>query len=576
MVDDGAKREPQTDLRASNNIVHIRTWAADSTVTLMDLIKYIAYDGDLSDANLKDDLKINSTNDSKDVCVHHLVEEAMNDTTVMPMLKPMIKVTVSSDEDVDEDYCILDSDMLVGYVGTTKITNPPQVHLLTREPIKMVDNHFSVPVSKVDALKAPKTYPPAVPKYSLRELTIIWHMYGGNDLEKNVSEKSTDESLSSNSADVYLPPKSSIDNINITYTTSKPHESQAINFVFPSTFGDYQKSNSFHASKNHTWQEKGGPGREHDTLMKLKLIKIRKRSHEKSKHSISIVLQLKMFTMYYANNNITVLHNVLYESEYNGTIDYIDQIIPERLNEVVIKATNIRPEPHINNLQECCLRVSLLPLRLNIDEDSLLFLINYFTEIFGNCKSEDTIVVKSSPPPVMNIENVIPAEQSSSAISLENKQIPIVSPNTQVSFMFSPEVPIRLDYQGKRVDLTRAPLAGLIMGLGEVEPMYSLVQLFHGIRDLFWLPIEPYQKDGRIVRGLQRGANSFTTSSAMAVLEITARLFYAIQPANIREGFATAIQLVKEGIGETAQTLVRVASVEHEVKGKVGAVGGVL
>lgn len=31
-----------------------------------------------------------------------------------------------------------------------------------------------------------------------------------------------------------------------------------------------------------------------------------------------------------------------------------------------------------------------------------------------------------------------------------------------------------------------------------------------------------------------------------------------------------------QGFGETAQTLVRVASVEHEVKGAVGAVGGVL
>lgn len=31
-----------------------------------------------------------------------------------------------------------------------------------------------------------------------------------------------------------------------------------------------------------------------------------------------------------------------------------------------------------------------------------------------------------------------------------------------------------------------------------------------------------------------------------------------------------------KGFGETAQTLVRVASKEHEVKGTVGAVGGVL
>lgn len=50
-----------------------------------------------------------------------------------------------------------------------------------------------------------------------------------------------------------------------------------------------------------------------------------------------------------------------------------------------------------------------------------------------------------------------------------------------------------------------------------------------GIRDLFWLPIEQYQKDGRIVRGLQRGANSFTTSTAMAALELTNRIVQAIQ-----------------------------------------------
>ena len=50
-----------------------------------------------------------------------------------------------------------------------------------------------------------------------------------------------------------------------------------------------------------------------------------------------------------------------------------------------------------------------------------------------------------------------------------------------------------------------------------------------GIRDLFWLPVEQYQKDGRIVRGLQRGASSFTTSTAMAVLELTNRLVQSVQ-----------------------------------------------
>lgn len=110
----------------------------------------------------------------------------------------------------------------------------------------------------------------------------------------------------------------------------------------------------------------------------------------------------------------------------------------------------------------------------------------------------------------------------------------------------------------------------------EIEKYISV----QGIFDLFRLPIEQYQKDGRIVRGLQRGANSFTTSTAMAALELTSRLVAAIQstaetaydmvspgpsvrckknhqkggrrkryynqPIDIREGVANAYLLVKE------------------------------
>lgn len=54
----------------------------------------------------------------------------------------------------------------------------------------------------------------------------------------------------------------------------------------------------------------------------------------------------------------------------------------------MIKATNIRPEQNISTLQECCLRVSLLPLRLNIDQDSLLFLIKFFSDIASGSNSK--------------------------------------------------------------------------------------------------------------------------------------------------------------------------------------------
>lgn len=51
----------------------------------------------------------------------------------------------------------------------------------------------------------------------------------------------------------------------------------------------------------------------------------------------------------------------------------------------------------------------------------------------------------------------------------------------------------------------------------------------HGLRDLVWLPIEQYRKDGRIVRGFQRGTASFGTSTAMAALELTNRMVRTVQ-----------------------------------------------
>lgn len=50
-----------------------------------------------------------------------------------------------------------------------------------------------------------------------------------------------------------------------------------------------------------------------------------------------------------------------------------------------------------------------------------------------------------------------------------------------------------------------------------------------GLKDLVWLPIEQYRKDGRIVRGFQRGAASFGTCTAMAALELTNRMVQTIQ-----------------------------------------------
>jgi autophagy-related protein 2 len=345
-----------------------------------------------------------------------------------------------------------------------------------------------------------------------------------------------------------------------------------------------------------SWKTRGGYGRKHDVLMEIILNKVRF-SHEtypatteQASRQVLLVTELEIRDRLAISNINKFL--------YHPTVGFLRKQGAQHM--VVIKALHLRPDPALTT-QECCLRISLLPLRLNIDQDSLLFLVNFFNELGGGGDS-DTSAQKSTPqtalkvhqPPVMMVE-LPEAAQELQARKLVDENLSLLlneeekpkestestsgtnadSPIFFRHVIFSPDVPIRFDYQGKRVEMSHGPLAGLLMGLGQLQcseirlkkisyrhgilgldrlinflvhewlsdikkrqlpkilggvgPMYSLVQLFQGIFDLFWLPIEQYQKDGRIVRGLQRGAQSFTARTALAALEITARIIHLLQ-----------------------------------------------
>lgn len=51
-----------------------------------------------------------------------------------------------------------------------------------------------------------------------------------------------------------------------------------------------------------------------------------------------------------------------------------------------------------------------------------------------------------------------------------------------------------------------------------------------GVKDLFIMPVEEYRKeDGRIVRGLHEGAESFGFSTTTAVVDVARKVFGGIQ-----------------------------------------------
>lgn len=59
--------------------------------------------------------------------------------------------------------------------------------------------------------------------------------------------------------------------------------------------------------------------------------------------------------------------------------------------------------------------------------------------------------------------------------------------------------------------------------------LFHLPHTVHGVVDLVRLPYHQYQEDGRIVWGLQQGASSFSTSTGVAVVELTSRTLETLQ-----------------------------------------------
>ena len=54
----------------------------------------------------------------------------------------------------------------------------------------MHDDHFKLPIGKADQLRPPEDFPPAVYRYTLREMSLVWHMYGGRDFTSSPHSRS--------------------------------------------------------------------------------------------------------------------------------------------------------------------------------------------------------------------------------------------------------------------------------------------------------------------------------------------------------------------------------------------------
>lgn len=57
----------------------------------------------------------------------------------------------------------------------------PVVKQLTSDPVKIKDNHFSHPLQGSDSSRGALNFPIPEVRYLIKEISVIWHLYGGKD-----------------------------------------------------------------------------------------------------------------------------------------------------------------------------------------------------------------------------------------------------------------------------------------------------------------------------------------------------------------------------------------------------------
>jgi autophagy-related protein 2 len=321
-------------------------------------------------------------------------------------------------------------------------------------------NHFSKPITKIDVLKAPETYPCPQYSYCLQEISIQWSLFGGNDMwvdeEADAAAHNSVKIVSSSSPSrrssiiAYSPGSDDP----LTPSKQKRQLQQTTDKLLPNQAGGRIKTK--YDTKSFNWIMRGSRTRDLDSCMELMCHKIKCKidvynQNEATQHNF-------MYRIALAISDIEI-RDKLASSAFNMFLyRYESDSCPKHTNSnmVFMKMLCSRTNDE-QNLVECDLKLSIQPLRFNIDQDALLFLVDFFTTLsqkeikFNSPSSNAESRIRTAS---VNLQQTVPqAQQQPQQIFIKN-------------FIFSPDLFIRFDFSGKydkRTDRKLDRLTNLLM-----------------------------------------------------------------------------------------------------------------
>ncbi|KDQ60992.1 hypothetical protein JAAARDRAFT_31991 [Jaapia argillacea MUCL 33604] len=296
-----------------------------------------------------------------------------------------------------------------------------------------------------------------------------------------------------------------------------------------------------------------------------------------------------------------------------------------------------------NASEEARLRAKILPLRLNVDQDALDFLKKFFS-------FKDPHVTPSQTEPTDEIyfqhAEVFPVD-----LKLDYKPRRVDYRALREGKTI--ELMNFFHFDGSEMTLRHLTLHGItgwprffdllndlwtpdvkatqmVDVISGVAPIRSVVNVGSGVADLVLIPIAQYKKDGRVIRGMQKGTTAFMQTTAMEMIKLGARLAtgtqvileqaetvlggqfkepmtiealqlpagadlsesglaseeddetrdliskYAEQPGDVKEGIQFAYKSLRKNLNSAAQTILAVPMEVYERSGDEGAVRAVI
>lgn len=205
-----------------------------------------------------------------------------------------------------------------------------------------------------------------------------------------------------------------------------------------------------------------------------------------------------------------------------------------------LEILTVKPVPELA-ASEIVLKATVLPIRLHVDQDALDFMSRFF-------EFRDESAEQSTTPGDIPFLQRVEVNAVQVKLDFKPKRVDYAGLRSGRTTEFmnffvldGADMVLRhviiygvsgFDRLGQTLndiwmpDVKKNQLPGVLAGLA---PIRSLVNVGGGVRDLVVVPMREYQKDGRLVRSIQKGAVAFAKTTSNELVKLGAKLAIGTQ-----------------------------------------------